>query len=608
MSPANFTTITACRVCQATDLKPFFDLGRQPLANSLPERSDEAEQTYPLSLSWCPGCHLVQLNETVDPKALFSQYVWVTSTSSTARDYAETFYQRTIAHLARPEEQKFILEIASNDGTFLIPFRDHGHRMLGVDPAQNIVAMAEKNNVPTRCAFFGEAVAANIAQTDGPADVVIARNVLPHVANTRDFVAGIHRCLAADGIAIIEVHDAGIIQAELHYDSIYHEHLCYFTLKSLERLLNDVGLLITDLEASPISNGSMVIYATKRTSTETPAVQQRRDRESDQRTNEFSRWQQFADQSFKHRDRFKRLLEQIRRDGRTVVGYGASARSSTLLNFCGIGPELLTAIADENPLKQGRYTAGTHIPIVAPEQVLHRNPDYVAILAWNFSDEIMSILKTEYRFGGGVILPLPHTPRVIEHIYSDRKSMKFHEQKIKGVFIIEPEPFTDERGMFRRHFCSDEFASHGITAAVKQSNVSENKHRHTLRGFHYQTAPFSESKTLSCLKGSIYDVVVDLRPDSPSYLQWLAIELTAANRKSLHVPAGCANAFLTLEDDSLIHYYCSESYHPQAEAGVRYNDPKFAFVWPAEPAFISEKDRNWPDFVTNNDQGKVVAS
>ncbi|OGY52165.1 MAG: hypothetical protein A3J59_03365 [Candidatus Buchananbacteria bacterium RIFCSPHIGHO2_02_FULL_56_16] len=416
MPPTDTQTINACRVCQAPTLKQFFDLGRQPLANALPQKPDEPEQTYPLSLSWCPSCSLVQLNETVSPKALFSQYVWVTGTSSTARDYAETFYQRTMAHLAKPEAKKFILEIASNDGTFLIPFRDHGHRILGVDPAKNIVEMAEKGGIPTRCAFFSELTAEEIVKTDGPADMVIARNVLPHVANTRDFIAGIGRCVGTDGVAVIEVHDASIIQNELHYDSIYHEHLCYFTVKSLERLLNDAGLSLIDLEPSPISGGSMVVYAAKGKSTETPAVQQRRDQETNQHTNEFSRWQQFAEQSFRHRDQFTQLLDQIRQDGRTVVGYGASARSSTLLNFCGIGPELLAAIADQNPWKQGRYTAGTHIPIVAPEQTLGRNPGYVVILAWNFADEIISILKTKYRYGGGVILPLPRTPRLVERI------------------------------------------------------------------------------------------------------------------------------------------------------------------------------------------------
>jgi dTDP-4-dehydrorhamnose 3,5-epimerase len=174
--------------------------------------------------------------------------------------------------------------------------------------------------------------------------------------------------------------------------------------------------------------------------------------------------------------------------------------------------------------------------------------------------------------------------------------MKFFEQSIPGVFVIEPEPFVDERGVFRRHFAQEEFDQHGITSVVKHCNVSENKFKHTLRGFHHQLAPYGEGKTLSCPKGSIYDVVVDLRPSSSTYLKWLAVELNDKNRKSLHIPPGCANAFLTLQDDCLIHYYCSEAYHADAERGIRYNDPAFDFKWPAEPLIISDKDKNHPDF------------
>lgn len=174
--------------------------------------------------------------------------------------------------------------------------------------------------------------------------------------------------------------------------------------------------------------------------------------------------------------------------------------------------------------------------------------------------------------------------------------MKFFEQSLSGVFVIEPEPFADERGMFRRHFAQEEFAAHGIATEVKQCNVSENKLKYTLRGFHYQLAPHGEGKTLSCLKGSIYDIVVDLRPTSPTYLKWVAVELNDENRKSVHIPPGCANAFLTLGDNCLIHYYCSEAYQADAERGIRYNDPLFNFKWPAEPQIISEKDQNHPDF------------
>ena len=163
--------------------------------------------------------------------------------------------------------------------------------------------------------------------------------------------------------------------------------------------------------------------------------------------------------------------------------------------------------------------------------------------------------------------------------------------------LIESEPFIDERGAFRRHFCKDEFAKNNIVTDVSQCNVSENKFARTLRGFHYQLQPFSEGKTLSCLNGKIFDIVVDLRKESATYMEWVGLELSKENRKSVHIAPGCANAFLTLEDNSLIHYYCSQSYNPESERGVRFNDPAFGFEWPETPKIISEKDLSHPDYI-----------
>lgn len=175
--------------------------------------------------------------------------------------------------------------------------------------------------------------------------------------------------------------------------------------------------------------------------------------------------------------------------------------------------------------------------------------------------------------------------------------MKFFEQKIPNVYLIEPEPFMDKRGLLRRNFCHREFSEHGILIDIKQCNISENKNKYTLRGFHYQRPPHQEGKVLSCIRGSIYDIVLDLRHDSRGYLQWLAVELTEENRLSLYVPAGCANAYLTLEENTWILYYHSEFYTPNVEGGIRYNDPFFQFKWPAEPLVISEKDLDYPPFI-----------
>lgn len=174
--------------------------------------------------------------------------------------------------------------------------------------------------------------------------------------------------------------------------------------------------------------------------------------------------------------------------------------------------------------------------------------------------------------------------------------MKFLELDLPGVWLITPDLIADERGVFRRTFCAREFANRGLAPTTVQANVSENPHEGTLRGFHFQVRPFEEAKTISCFDGSLYDIVVDLRPDSPKFLQWVPVELSADDRLSLHVPAGCANAYLTTSPDTLVHYYMSEEYAPGLYRGFRYNDPSFGFKWPSEPKLISEKDRTFPDF------------
>ena len=174
--------------------------------------------------------------------------------------------------------------------------------------------------------------------------------------------------------------------------------------------------------------------------------------------------------------------------------------------------------------------------------------------------------------------------------------MRFKKQKIKGVFLIQPEPFIDERGIFRRNFCKKEFSKNKLIYHIEQCNISENKYKHTLRGFHYQTGKYGEGKTFTCIRGKIFDIVVDLRKFSRTYKKWISFEISDLNRNSIHIPPGCANAFLTLEKDTVVHYYCSNSYSPQHEKGIKYNDKDFKFKWPVKPKIISQKDRNHDDF------------
>lgn len=404
--------ISECRVCKNKNIREFFNLGNQPFANSLLKTLNEKEKFYPLSLSWCPNCNLIQLNHTADPKELFSNYVWVTGTSKTTKEHAVNFYNKVLLRV-KDLKEGYVVEVASNDGTFLMPFIESGYKTLGVDPAKNIVDIAIKEGVPTICGFFGEELAREIIREYGYAKVVFARNVLPHVANLHDFVKGLRLCLEDEGLLVLEVHYAKKIFEELHYDSIYHEHLCYFTLKSIEQLLNQYRLFVFDIEKSLISGGSLILYIKKNKTEERSIVQSYREVEKEIELNEISSWEEFAKKAYSHREELLKIMNDLRKEDKIIVGYGASARSSTLLNFCEIDTKFISMIADQNPLKQGFYTAGTHIPIDSPENVMEKNPDYVFILAWNFTDEIIEILRGRFNYIGKCMIPLPNSPKIL---------------------------------------------------------------------------------------------------------------------------------------------------------------------------------------------------
>lgn len=406
------TAIKMCRGCKSTRVKQFFDLGDQPFANALLSREQMAEEKkYPLSLSFCEDCSLVQLDYTADPEELFSNYFWVTATSSTARAYAKHFCEEAVSHKA-VSQNGYVLEVASNDGTFLKEFKSRDFKVLGVDPAANIAKQAQEAGIATKVAFFGEDVAKEIVTENGYPDIVYARNVLPHVANLHDFVEGLKHCCTEDNILILEVHYSGKIVDELHYDSIYHEHLCYFTLKSLTNLLNSHGLYPYDIMQSPISGGSIVLYVKNKKTEESKDYIEFCKKEEEGRYNELERWNEFADTAFIHKKDLRELVLKEKEAGKRIIGYGASARSSTMLNFCEIDGAYVDQIIDQNPLKQGKFTPGTHIQILSGEEVMKEKPDVILLLAWNFKTEILDILRNQYNFKGKVIVPLPYPAKV----------------------------------------------------------------------------------------------------------------------------------------------------------------------------------------------------
>ena len=405
-------TITTCRLCDATDLHTILELGDQPPANSLRKKVSETLENVPLTICRCPKCTTIQLTETIDPEYMFSDYIWVTGTSKGAREYSKIFADRIVSKLSKSDDL-FIVEVASNDGTFLQRFKEAGHRVLGVDPAKNLAELAQKNGIPTLADFFGLNVAKKVTAENGHADIVIARNVIPHVPDPNDVVGGMAECLKENGVGAIEFHWIGKILSELHYDSIYHEHFFYHSLHSINELLLRHGLNLFDVAESPISGGSLVAFFSKEKRVVTSDLKDQLEREREEGISSLEAWQDFAKMSFEHRVKLKSMIDSENLLGKKVIGYGASARSSTMLNFCGIDHNHLACVADQNALKHNRYTPGTDVLIVSPEEALKENPDTVVILAWNFKDEIIEDLK-EKGFKGSVIIPLPNTPYLLE--------------------------------------------------------------------------------------------------------------------------------------------------------------------------------------------------
>jgi hypothetical protein len=406
--------IQSCRICQSSKLVECLDLGDQPPANSLRESRDDVLPLVPLKLLFCQDCFTVQLSETVNPEYLFEHYVWVTGTSSTAVEYSSLFCDRVLSHLPKDrEDSPFIVEVASNDGTFLQRFIEAGCRVQGVDPARNIVEIAEKLGVPTLATFFNRAVAENISAAQGEAAVVIARNVIPHVKEIHSIIDGISHLVGEAGIGVIEFHYARKILDELHYDSIYHEHLFYFSMKTLGGLLERYGMKIFDVDVSPISGGSLVVYFSRHEKEKTDALLEIEEYEKRVGMNELQTWEAFAEQCKEHAESLKKIIAEAKENG-SVIGYGASARSSTLLNFCGLDSNDIDYVIDKNELKQGLVTPGSDIDIVPLNAEAGALNDVAAIvmLAWNFEKEIEKELRA-IGYKGPIIMPLPGAPRII---------------------------------------------------------------------------------------------------------------------------------------------------------------------------------------------------
>ncbi|MGF1454443.1 MAG: class I SAM-dependent methyltransferase [Alphaproteobacteria bacterium] len=405
--------ITACRSCGSNNLKVFLDLGDMPLADRLltPAQLAETEPTFPLEVAFCEECGLVQITETVDPTLLFAtDYPYFSSFS----DHLLRHSRENVLSLIESRNlgpDSLVIEIASNDGYLLKNYVEKGIPVLGIDPAEGPVKAAREQGVHSMLAFFGRDLATELAAQGKKADVIHGNNVLAHVADTNGIVAGIAALLKDDGITSIEVPYVRPLIDENEFDTIYHEHLCYFSVTALDNLFRRHGLYINDIAELDIHGGSLRVHAQKfedRKEGFTRLIEaERRDG-----VDRFDYYRDFGDRVILTREKLQTLLTELKGQGQRIAGYGAAAKGATLINYVGIGPETVEYVCDRNHHKQGRFMPGRHIPITKPERLMEDKPDYVLLLPWNFAEEILSQQQSFRDQGGRFIIPIPE-PKVV---------------------------------------------------------------------------------------------------------------------------------------------------------------------------------------------------
>jgi SAM-dependent methyltransferase len=405
--------MTTCVACEYPSLEPVLDLGATPLANALLDRDalSRPEPRFPLRVARCPKCSLVQITERVPPEQLFSDYVYFSSYS----DWMIAHAKALTAELREKRKlgpSSLTMEIASNDGYLLQFYKQAGIPVLGIEPAANIAKVAEaERSIPTRCEFFGAALGKALAAEGRQADVIHAHNVFAHVPDPSGFLTGIRHALKPGGVAVIEFPYLRDFLEHVEFDTIYHEHVSYFSLTTVKRMAERQGLEIIDVRRTRIHGGSLQVYLAIPGQTAAPAVASLLQNEQDWGVDDRATYDDFSRKVHALKDALLALLDGFKAQGKRVAAYGASAKGATLLNFCGIGSQYLDFVADRSPHKVGKFTPGTHLPILPASALLEKNPDYALLLSWNFAEEIMAQQKP-YRDQGGkfiIPVPMPHT-------------------------------------------------------------------------------------------------------------------------------------------------------------------------------------------------------
>lgn len=403
--------VTACRACGGHLAVTMADLGMQPPSNAFLASLEEAaaEKRYPLRAKVCESCKLVQVDYDVDPQELFGNYVYFSSYSEEWLAHAKAYCDMARRRFGL-DASSLVVELASNDGYLLKNFMHMGIPVLGIDPSDTVVVAAKQLGVPTLVEFFGETVARELVADGRRADLIIGNNVLAHVPLLNDFVAGIALLLKPEGTVTIEFPHLLTLIEHVEFDTIYHEHYSYISLYAIEQVFGRHGLRIYDVEELATHGGSLRIFAshTSRPNLEdSTALRAVRAHEAAAGLAELGTYLRFAERVEACRHSLLSFFDSAKRDGKTVAAYGAAAKGNTLLNFCGVGREDITMVADRNPHKQHKLLPGSHIPVVSPEELLRGRPDYVLILPWNIQEEIRRQLRDIAAWGGRFVTPVP---------------------------------------------------------------------------------------------------------------------------------------------------------------------------------------------------------
>lgn len=399
-------SVERCRVCGSASFEPILDLGAMPLANTFvrPDRVAEPEPRYPLELVRCLACGLAQLTVVVSPEIMFRDYAYSSSYSPPLITHFTALADELISRYVA--KGSLVVELGSNDGVLLRPLADRGARVLGIEPAANLAAVANAAGVETWNEFFGAGVAGRAAAERGRASAIVANNVLAHIDDLGELLTGIDALLADDGVFVAEVPYLRDLLSHVEYDTIYHEHLSYFALGPLAALFERGEMALVDVARLPIHGGSIRILAARRGRRQvSDALRASLEAEADLMTS--APYAEFARRVVASRMALRGLLDAERASGHSLGGYGATAKGNTLLSYCGLGPEIIPYIADTTPYKQGLLTPGTHIPVVPEAELLARMPDRTLLLAWNYAEAILERRKDYLAAGGRFIHPIP---------------------------------------------------------------------------------------------------------------------------------------------------------------------------------------------------------